>query len=295
MTVDAPQQPLEDANRLIGASAQGLNADCVFQGWTRDRQMAAYRELNKIQNPNDSIPDLTLAMDGNGMHLVKRGQTEPSKDYCQTAVKPETTRHLPQVEFEGDETWKAFRKIEKETRADRATTEAERVKHPEIPAQKVEDLGTKALNGDEQAKLDLRKELEKVMNDPNQAFRDQVLKKLAEDGAKLGGDSPYIVINKDEQGNPTTIEFKSTRFGVTKETVHLNETLEEQAARANRDFIEALQSYPGGIGKFNPTQGMRCIEILEGADPKVPSWFMIYRQQQGLPMLDRSVARTKPE
>ncbi len=292
MTVDTPQQPLEDAHRLVNADSQGLSADCVFQGWTRDRQMAAYRELNKIQNPNDDIPDLTLSVDGNNMHLVKRGQSEIASGYCQTGVKPETTKHLPQVEFEGDATWRAFRKLETETRADRAATEAERVRHPEIPAQKVEALANKALNGDEQAKLDLRKELEKVMKDRNPAFRDQVLNKLAEDGTKFGGDSPYIVIKKDAEGNPTTIDFKSTRFGVTKETVHINETLEEQVARANQDFIEALQNYPGGVGKFNPAQGMRCIEILEGADPKIPSWFMLHRQQQGLPMLDRSAVRT---
>lgn len=292
MQVDVPQQPLEDANRLIAASSKGLNADCVFQTWTRDRQMAAYRELNKIQNPADDIPDLTLVLDGNGAHLVKRGVREPSKDYCQTPLKREYEGELPPLELDDERTWNAFRKIEKETRADRAATEAERVKHPEIPAQKVESLATKALNGDEQAKLDLRKQLDVIMNDPNVAFRNQVLKKLADDGAKWGGDLPYMVIHKDEQGNPTTIDFQSTRFSATKETVHVNETLEQQVARANRDFIEALQNYPGGIGKFNPTEGMKVMEFLmDEREVSQPSWFMIYRKERGLPMIDRSIVR----
>jgi len=294
MPVDSTQQPLEDARQLIDASARGLNADCIFQGWSTDRQMAAYRQLNKVQDTGDSIPDLTIQNDGGGWHIIHKGNREASKDYCQAPVQSDATKNLPKVEFEGDETWKEFRKIEKETRADRALRETDRLNHPEVPAKQIEEMIIRSLNQDEQAKLDVRVQLEKLMKEPPQ-FREQVLKRLLEDGSNPLSKAPYLTITRDENGNPSTLEFKSTRFGVTTETIHVNETLEQQVARANQDFIRALEDYPGGIGKFNPTQGMRCIEILMGADPKVPSWFMLHRQQQGLPMLDRSVMRNRPE
>lgn len=293
MPVDS-HQPLEDARHLVDASSKGFNADCIFQGWSTDRQMAAYRQLNKIQDPSDNIPDLTIQNDGGGWHIINKGNREPSKDYCPVPVQPDASRHLPKVEFEGDETWREFRKIEKETRADRQEREAVRLSHPEVPAKQIEDLVTRSLNQDEQAKLDVRIKLEKLMSEPPE-FREQVLKQLLEDGSNPLSRAPYLKVTRDEQGNPVTLEFKSTRFGVTTETIHVNETIEQQVARANRDFIRALEDYPGGIGKFNPTQGMRCIEILMGADPKVPSWFMIYRQQQGQPMIDRSAMRSRPE
>lgn len=292
MTVDAPQQPLEDARKLVDATSKGLSADCIFQGWSRDRQMEAYKQLNKVQNPSDAIPDLQLDIDQNGVrHVVRAGHG--AADRCAENVK---RVDLPQVTIEENPDQKAFQKIEKESRADRAATEAERLSHPEVPAKRIEDLATRAINGDENAKLDLRVQLEKLMKEPDGEFRNQVLKKLVEDGSKITGDAPYLTVNRDEQGNPTTIDFKNTRFSFTKETVHVNETLEEQVARANRDFIWSLQNHPQGFGKFKPEEGMRAIDILMGnRDVKEPSWFMIYRQQQGLPMLDRSVAKTKPE
>ncbi|MBX9948881.1 MAG: hypothetical protein K2Y39_06950 [Candidatus Obscuribacterales bacterium] len=292
MPVDSTQQPLEDARHLIDASAKGLNADCIFQSWSTDRQMAAYRQLNKVQDTTDSIPDLTIQNDGAGWHIRKKG--EASKDYCQVPSGTDAAKNLPKIEFDGDETWKEFRKIEKETRAERALKEADRLSHPEVPAKQIEEMIIRSLKQDEQAKLDVRVQLEKLMKEPPQ-FREQVLKQLLEDGSNPLSKAPYLTISRDESGNPTTLQFKSTRFGVTTETIHVNETLEEQVARANQDFIRALEDYPGGVGKFNPTQGMRCIEILMGADPKVPSWFMIHRQQQGLPMLDRSAMRSRPE
>lgn len=292
MPVDSTQQPLEDARHLIDASAKGLNADCIFQSWSTERQMAAYRQLNKVQDTTDNIPDLTIQNDGGGWHIIKRG--EPSKDYCQVPFGTDAAKNLPKIEFDGDETWKEFRKIEKETRADRALKEADRLSHPEVPAKQIEEMIIRSLKQDEQAKLDVRVQLEKLMKEPPK-FREQVLKQLLEDGSNPLSKAPYLTITRDESGNPTTLQFKSTRFGVTTETIHVNETLEEQVARANQDFIRALEDYPGGVGKFNPTQGMRCIEILMGADPKVPSWFMIHRQQQGLPMLDRSAMRSRPE
>lgn len=294
MPVDSSQQPLEDAHRLLDASSKGLNADCIFQSWSKDRQMAAYQQLNKIQNPADSIPDLTIHNEGSGWHLISKGNGNSSRDYCSATVQSDATKHLPKVEFDGDETWKEFRKIEKATRQDRALAEAERLRHPEIPAKHIEDLILRSLEQDEQSKLDVRVQLEKLMKEPPQ-FREQVLAKLSQDGSDSFSKAPYLRISRDENGNPVMLEFKSTRFGVTSETIHVGESLQEQAARANQDFIRSLEDYPGGIGKFNPTQGMRCIEILMGADPKVPSWFMIYRQQQGLPMLDRSAMRNKPE
>lgn len=294
MPVDSPQQPLEDARKLVDASSKGLNADCIFQSWSTNRQMAAYRQLNKIQDPTDNIPDLTIHNDGGGWHIVNKGNREASKDYCTTPIQADATKHLPKVEFEGDETWKEFRKIEKETRPERAAREADRLSHPEVPAKQIEEMISRSLKQDEQAKLDVRVQLEKLMKEPPQ-FREQVLKQLLEDGNNPLSRAPYLTITRDENGNPAKLEFKSTRFGVTTETIHVSETIEQQAARANQDFIRALEDYPGGIGKFNPSQGMRCIEILMGADPKVPSWFMIYRQQQGLPMLDRSAMRNRPE
>lgn len=294
MPVDSTQQPLEDARQLIDASSRGLSADCIFQGWSTDRQMAAYRQLNKVQDAGDNIPDLTIQNDGGGWHIIHKGNREASKDYCQVPVQSDAAKNLPKVEFEGDETWKEFRKIEKETRAERASRETDRLSNPEVPAKQIEEMIIRSLNQDEQAKLDVRVQLEKLMKEPPQ-FREQVLKRLLEDGSNPLSKAPYLTITRDENGNPATLAFKSTRFGVTTETIHVNETLEQQVARANRDFIRALEDYPGGIGKFNPTQGMRCIEILMGADPKVPSWFMIHRQQQGLPMLDRSAMRSRPE
>jgi hypothetical protein len=134
------------------------------------------------------------------------------------------------------------------------------------------------------------------MKEPNGEFKNQVLKKLATDGSKIGGDAPYLTINKDDQGNPASIAFKTSRIGLTTETVPLNQTVEEQVAKANADFIRTLQDLPQGAGKFNPENGVRAIDILmNNKDVTEPSWFMLYRQEHGLPMLDRSAIRTAPE
>lgn len=294
MPVESSQEPFDDARHLIDATSKGLNADCIFQSWSTDRQMAAFRQLNKIQDPSDNIPDLSIQNDGHGWHLINKGNREPYNDYCTAPVQTAAEKHLPKVDFEGDDTWREFRKIEKETRAERQAKEADRLSHPEVQAKQIEQLITRSLDQDEQAKLDVRIQLEKLMKEPPQ-FREQVLRQLSEDGSNPLSKAPYLKVTRDENGNPATLDFKSTRFGVTTETIHVDESLEQQVARANKDFIRALENYPGGIGKFNPTQGMRCIEILMGEDPKVPSWFMLYRQQHGQPMIDRSVMTTRPE
>ena len=291
MPVETPQQPLEDARKLVDASSRGLSADCIFQGWSNERQLAAYRELNKIQDPTDAIPDLQIDMDvQNTRHLVRQGHG--AADRCTDLPKVD----LPPMTIEINHRDVEFEKIAKAARPGIAASEAERMQHPEVPAKRIEDIAIRSLNGDENANLELRVQLEKLMKEPNGEFRNQVLKKLAEDGAKWGGDAPYLTINNDEQGNPDNIDFKKTRFSMTKETVPLNQTVEEQVAKANADFIWSLQNHPQGFGKFKPEEGIRALDILAGTrDVKEPSWFMIYRQQHNLPMLDRTAIRTAPE
>lgn len=293
MRAETPQHPLEDANKLIAAAASDSStaADCIFQSWSNERQMQAYRQLNKIQDSTDNIPDLHIDIAANGTkHLVRQGSGQT--DRC---TIPNGASILPSMRIDsGTEMSRRDRvdleKMIAEQKPLREAKERERLQHPEIPAQQIEGLAIRSLAGDEQAKLDLRVKLDKVMREPAE-FREQVLAELEKDGSKLGLSAPHVKIERDENGNAKTVEFRRTRFGVTTETVHLDENLEQQVARANQDFIYALQMHPQGFGKFKPMEGMRAIEIFMGADVKEPSWFMIYRQQQGLPMLDRSAVK----
>lgn len=257
--------------------AQGLNADCIFKEWPLDRQMAAYRQLSRIQDPNDQAPDLTLLIDNNGRRLVRRdGENMPA---C--APPPERPKEkapvLPRLQV-----------VDTEREQRRAAYEAERVAHPERLATRIEDVALKALNGDEQARLDLRVQLEKLMKDPNKDYRDKVLKRMEDDGAygvfNMTSDRPHVTITRDRDGNPRTVEF-SRRLGIDKQTIPVWQTVEEQVATAQRGYVEGLKKLAGGMG-MDAAATVKAVEILNGEEPGVLRWFHLHRKAQGRPAID---------
>lgn len=281
-------QAIKDAHALVDRSAQGLNADCVFQSWTRDRQLQAMRELNNVQNPNDDIPDLVISMDDSGYHISKKGASGKDDGRCTEAVKKASVAELPQVDVVDDGVWKEFERLSKETQPAREAAEQERLAHPEVQAEKIEDLASRAANGDDQAKLDLRKELDKLMKEPNEEYREKVLKKMEEDGSYLSNPfsgKPHVEITRDENGKPVSVEF-SKYLGVNKDTVPLNKTLEEQVDEAQQGYIKAMKSIVEGLGKMSPGDVELAIEILDGKEPPALEWFHRYRKEQGKPAVD---------
>jgi len=278
---DAPQTRAQsDAHALIDRQAQGFSADCLFQNWPKDRQMEAYRELNKIQNPADNIPDLTITFGDNGRHLVSRGGNDNARCAPQDVARTERPRE-------------AARQVEKprrDTSTEVSPRELERLAHPERPAEKIEDLAKMALGGDERARLDLRKELEKLANEPNKEFRDKVLKRMVEDGTYLANPfngKPHVEVTKDASGKPTGITF-SEYLGVKKHEVPLNKSLEEQVTEAQQKYMTSLGMVTGGLGKFDTEATLKAMEIQMGADPTNLRWFMLHRKDQGRPVLDRN-------
>jgi hypothetical protein len=263
-----------DARSLIDRQSNGFSADCLFQQWPRDRQMQAYRALNEVKDPASGLTDLKISFSDSGTHIgPDNGKCAP-----QDVAKPAR----PAAET---------RQVDRGRRSDAVTEnprETERLAHPERPAEKIEDLAKRALNDDERAKLDLRKEVEKLSKEPKE-FRDKVLQKMVEDGTYLANPmngKPHVVVNKDAGGRPESITF-SKNLGVNKTEIPLNQSLEEQTTEAQKNYMNALGKITGGLGKFDADATMRAMEIQMGADPTKIRWFMMQRQDQGRPLLDR--------
>lgn len=279
----------DDAKQLISITETGGNADCEFQSWPRDRQMAAYRELSKVQDPTDKIPDLVLYYgDGSGgrPHLVKKDAANQTNDLCSA---PASARDRPRSNTAADQdrkTLQEYERIKRELKPQLEARERERLAHPEKDAEKLEGLAVKALDQDERARLDLRKGLEKLMQEPAD-YRDKVLKRMVDDGTyfanPLNG-KPRVNVSYDASGKPESVEF-SRYLGVDKQTIPLNKSLEQQVVEAQDGYRRALAMAPS-LGKFNPEVALRAYEIQEGAEPTNLRWFMLYRKEQGRPALD---------
>lgn len=277
----------DDAKQLISITERGGNADCEFQNWTRERQMAAYRELNKIQDPTDKVPDLVLYYgDGSGgrPHLVKKDSSQQASDICSAPPK----RDLPNVQINQQDgnTWREFERIKREMKPQLEERERERLAHPEREAAQIEGLAVKAFDQDERARLDLRKALEQLMKEPAQ-YREKVLKQMVDDGTYLANPlngKPRVNVTYGSNGRPESVEF-SRYMGVDKQTIPLNKSLEQQVVEAQAGYRRGLEMAPS-LGKFNPEVALRAYEIQDGAEPTNLRWFMLHRKDQGRPALD---------
>ncbi len=262
----------DDAKQLHSAAAKGLSADCIFQAWPRDRQMAAYRQLSQLQETTtDNVPGLVLSIDNSGSHLVRKdGQREPGCPVPKTAVE-----RLPKVHLT-------------DRPSQPSSYETERLDHPERIATKIEDTALLALRGNEQSRLDLREQLDSLMHEPK-AYREKVLGKMEEDGAygltKLTSDRPHAVVARDSSGASISIEL-SKNLGIDKMTIPLNKSVAGQVDDAQKAYVQGLQQIVGGLGKFSPDGTMKAMDILDGSEPSTLRWFMLYRKQQGRPAVD---------
>lgn len=258
-----------NADRITEAYNSGISVNCVFDNLDRQQQINVYRELNRRHqdNPSDtSIPDFAISFNNNGADLVRRDGKPDNDKTCKVAeVKPE----LPKV-----------------TLSDRQIAEInERYAHPEREAAKIEDTALRALRGDEQAKLELRVQVADLMGKP-QEYSDAVIARMKEDGrfTNIGSDAPHVVVTTDKDGNPV-IEF-SKNLGIDKQTIPLNQTIEQQVSAAQQGYLKGLGIAVEGAGKFTPTATMEAVEILNGKEPKNLTWFMLYNKQHGKPAID---------
>lgn len=277
-------QAQTDARALMNRTENGFDANCLFQNWDKNRQINAYRELNTLQqaNPNDGIPDLTLTYSERGTTLETSGGRDAARKSCDP-------RDVARAEAPARQPVERTRRTESRP-AEVSPRELERLAHPERPAERITDLAKMAFNGDERSRLDLRKELEKLANEPNKEFRDRVLQKLVDDGTYLANPfngKPHVVVERDGSGNPTNITF-SKNLGIDKQTIPMNKSVDQQVADAQRNYVDALGRVTGGLGKFDPAGTMRAYEVLDGAEPANLRWFMLYRKDQGRPAVDLS-------
>lgn len=284
-TNDAAQLPQasKDAHALLDRQTQGFSADCLFQQWPKERQLEAYRELNKIQDPTDKVPDLIISFDNSGRHLVpKGGGSDNAQCSPQDVARPQHT--APEK----------ARQVDRSARTERSTEvsprETERLAHPERPAAKIEDLAKLAIGGDEQARLDLRKEVAKLSQEPNKEFQQKVLQKMVDDGTYLANPlngTPHVVVNKDASGKVESVTF-SKNLGVSKQEIPFGVPFEQQVDTAQKNYKEALQKVVGGLGKFDTEATMKAMEILDGAQPTENlKWFMLARKEQGRQPVDQ--------
>jgi hypothetical protein len=270
---------ISDARTLVDRQANGLSADCLFQQWPKDRQMQAYRALNEVSNDSTgNLPTLTLSYSERGRHLT------PDSGRCAPEDVP---KPVQQRQSDSRRTERANRPSD----SGPGPREIERLAHPERPAERIEELAKRALDGkDERAKLDLRKELEKLANEPNKEFRDKVLQRMVEDGTYLANPmngKPHVEVKRDERGRPESITF-SKNLGIYKTEIPLNKSLEEQVTEAQKNYMDSLGKITGGLGKFDTNATMKAYDIMTGADPTNVRWFMLHRQDQGRPLLDRN-------
>ncbi|MCA9802230.1 MAG: hypothetical protein KC777_09600 [Cyanobacteria bacterium HKST-UBA02] len=274
------------ARDLVDATAAGQNPDCLFQSLSNADKMATYRALRDVQNPNDNIPDLTLYIgQGEGYHIYKQGQ-EPSEGFCRERVQPRKAPRQEQGRTEGDLARAEFERIRREHAPEMQARERERVEHPEEPARRIENLADRAISGDEQARLDLRRSLESLMGDRNKDYRDAVLGQMVKDGAyKAFKDAPHVTVSRDASGRPESITF-GRNLGFSEQTIPLNQSVDQQVNEAQKGYVDALRKVVGGLGKFDTEGTLRAYDILEGAEPTNLRWFMLYRKEQGRPAVD---------
>lgn len=276
-------QASKDAQTLIDQTSKGLNADCIFQTWSNDRQMQAYRELNKVQDPSDSIPDLTLSYSDAGKHLVKRGDNSQLPGAC--APVNDTTANRNAIEAprqrapRAAETWKPYESYQLQPRDT-----------PEARAEKIEDLATLALRGDERSRLDLRKALERLSTAPKD-FQEKVLAKMADDGSYMTinpfNGKPHVTFTTGANGKIENVTF-SRYAGVDKQEIPMNKSVDQQVEEAQKGYVSGLRSITGGLGKFDPNGTMKAYELLEGGqEPGTLRWFHLYRKDQGKPAIDQ--------
>lgn len=269
-----------DARTLVDRQASGFSADCLFQQWPKDRQMQAYRALNEVSSDsNANLPGLTLSYSERGRHLT------PDNGKC----APEDVAKPVQQQRQTDSRRTEY--VSKPADNTPSPRELDRLAHPERPAERIEDLAKRALDGkDERAKLDLRKELEKLANEPNKEFRDKVLQRMVEDGTYLANPmngKPHVEVKRDERGRPESITFSKT-LGVYKAEIPMNQSLEEQVTEAQKNYMDSLGKITGGLGKFDTDATLKAYDIMNGADPTNVRWFMLHRKDQGRPLLDRN-------
>lgn len=281
------QTPQENAKEILSAQANGDNPDCLFNQLSRNDKFATYRELNKMQDSNDNIPDLRLYMGHEGTHIYPENK-DAKEMFCWQAPKAKETAKPKREETADDQVWADFEKTKEKYGSGLEEREKERVENPERPARNIEDLADLALNGDEQSKLDLRYRLESLMNDRNPDYKKAVLDQMVEDGAYLSfNDVPHVKVANDASGKPESITF-SRDLGLKTETVPLNKSVSEQVDEAQKNYMNALGSVTGGLGKFDANATMRAMEIQMGAEPENLRWFMIYRKNEGRPAVDRN-------
>ena len=274
----------DSARQLVEASENGDNADCLFQQLTRKEKMDTYRALKTVQNPNDNLPDLQLYIGQEGTHLYPAGQ-DARDSFCNERV--ERNKPTRQAETtDDDRTWAEFEKMKEKYAPDLEERELERVENPEEPAKKIEELADRALDGDEQAKLDLRRKLEDLMGDRNDDYKDAVLDQMVEDGGYLAfNDVPHVKLTSNSSGTPTDITF-SRQLGLKSETIPLDQSVSEQVDEAQEAYVHSLRMVVGGLGKFDAEGTMQASEILMGEEPTNLKWFMLARKEQGRKAVD---------
>jgi len=278
--------PDDNARRMLDAQGRGENPDCLFRDLSNKDKMDTYRALRNVQGAdNRNLPELRLYIgQGEGYHVYPADQNARDS-FCREPVKrPEPARKAERSE--GDDTWAQFEKIKRENAPEAAERERRRVDNPQEPASRIEQLADRALDGDQQAKLDLRRRLESLMNDRNPDYKNAVLNQMVKDGGYMQfKDAPHVVLTSGADGKPESITF-SRDLGITKETIPLNQSLSEQVDEAQTNYVGALGKVTGGLGKFDPQATMRAYEILDGSEPDNLRWFMLYRKEQGRPAVD---------
>lgn len=276
MATPNPEQAVaKDADRIVTAYNTGVSVECVFDGMSRKQQIDVYKELNRRHEnqPNDpSIPDFVLSFDNSGAHLARKDGKPDNGKWCVAEAKEKT----PPVQ-----------KVAVSERLAAPSYPSERYAHPERDAARIEDMALLALRGDEQSRLDLRVKMADLMRMPKE-YRESVIAKMKDDGSygvrNLTSDKPHVVLSTDAAGNPV-IEF-SKRLGIDKQTIPLNQNIDQQVNEAQKNYVNALRSVTGGLGKFDPGSTLKAMDILEGAEPTNLRWFMLYRKQQGRPAVD---------
>ncbi len=267
----------QGADRVVSAYNSGVSVECVLSTMSRQQQIDVYKEINRRHEakPGDtSIPDFNLSFDNSGVHFVRKDGKPDNTKSCLPEAK-EKPLPLPKVQITD--------------RQPASTYQSERFAHPERAADRLEETASLALGGDEQARLDLRVKMADLMRQPKE-YREGVIAKMVEDGSygirNITSDKPHVVVGTDKDGNPT-IEF-SKRLGMDKQTIPLNKGIDQQVDEAQKNYVNALRSITGGLGKFDTNGTMRAMEVLDGAEPTNLRWFMIYRKNQGRPAVDLS-------
>ena len=127
--------------------------------------------------------------------------------------------------------------------------------HPEEQAHHIEDLASKALKGDEQAKRDLQAEGRDLQNESD-GYRRKVIGQVETDGNQHDRNNPlpHAEIKRDANGEPTEIDF-SKNFNLpgigAKEVVDVKtpgQQLEEKKQQLDREIRTKTDGWNGRNG-----------------------------------------------